>query len=39
MRSPSSKLMLQAFVAEVFDGAADEERLVDAALAKLGAVL
>ena len=35
----AKKLMLQAFVAEVFDGAADEERLVDAALAKLGAVL
>ena len=35
----AKKLLLQAFVAEVFDGAADEERLVAAALNKLGAML
>jgi Fe-S cluster assembly protein SufD len=35
----AKKLMLQAFVAEVFDGAADEETLVAAALDRLGAVL
>ena len=35
----AKRLMLHAFVAEVFDGAAEEERLVEAALAKLGAVL
>ena len=32
----AKKLMLQAFVAGVFDGAADEERLKGMALAKLG---
>jgi Fe-S cluster assembly protein SufD len=32
----AKKLMLQAFVAGVFDGAADEELLTQAALAKLG---
>lgn len=32
----AKKLMLQAFVAGVFDGAADEQMLIDAALAKLG---
>lgn len=32
----AKKLLLQAFVAGVFDGAADEERLTAAALAKLG---
>ena len=32
----AKKLMLQAFVAGVFDGAADEERLTELALAKLG---
>lgn len=35
----AKRLMLHAFVAEVFDGAAEEVRLVEAALAKLGAVL
>lgn len=35
----AKKLLLQAFVAEVFDGATDEERLVAAALNKLGAML
>ena len=34
--SEAKKLMLQAFVAGVFEGAADEERLTDAALKKLG---
>lgn len=32
----AKKLMLQAFVAEAFAGAADEERLLEAALAALG---
>ncbi len=32
----AKKLMLQAFVAEAFTGAADEERLLEAALAALG---
>jgi Fe-S cluster assembly protein SufD len=32
----AKKLMLQAFVAGVFEGAADEDMLIDAALAKLG---
>ncbi|MFN3621019.1 SufD family Fe-S cluster assembly protein [Sphingorhabdus sp.] len=32
----AKKLMLQAFVAGVFEGAADEERLIEAALKKLG---
>jgi Fe-S cluster assembly protein SufD len=32
----AKKLMLQAFVAGVFEGAADEETLTEAALAKLG---
>ena len=32
----AKKLMLQAFVAGVFEGAADEEALTEAALAKLG---
>jgi Fe-S cluster assembly protein SufD len=32
----AKKLMLQAFVAGVFEGAADEERLTEAALKKLG---
>ena len=32
----AKRLLLQAFVAGVFDGAADEERLTAAALAKLG---
>jgi Fe-S cluster assembly protein SufD len=32
----AKKLMLQAFVAGVFEGAADEEALIDTALAKLG---
>jgi Fe-S cluster assembly protein SufD len=32
----AKKLMLQAFVAGVFEGAADEEMLIDAALSKLG---
>jgi hypothetical protein len=31
--------MLQAFVAEAFSGAADEERLLAAALARLGTML
>ena len=35
----AKKLMLQAFIAEVFDGAADEEMLIAAALDRLGAVL
>ncbi|QJQ31470.1 SufD family Fe-S cluster assembly protein [Sphingomonas lacunae] len=35
----AKRLMLHAFVAEVFDGASEEERLVEAALARLGAVL
>lgn len=35
----AKKLMLQAFVAEVFDGAEAEEALVEAALETLGAVL
>jgi Fe-S cluster assembly protein SufD len=32
----AKKLMLQAFVAGVFEGAADEEMLIEAALKKLG---
>jgi Fe-S cluster assembly protein SufD len=32
----AKKLMLQAFVAEAFAGAPDEERLLEAALAALG---
>ena len=32
----AKKLLLQAFVAGVFDGAEDEARLTDLALAKLG---
>jgi Fe-S cluster assembly protein SufD len=32
----AKKLMLQAFVAGVFEGAVDEEMLTEAALAKLG---
>ena len=32
----AKKLMLQAFVAGVFEGAADEAMLTEAALAKLG---
>jgi Fe-S cluster assembly protein SufD len=35
----AKRLMLQAFVAEAFSGAADEERLLAAALARLGTML
>jgi Fe-S cluster assembly protein SufD len=35
----AKRLMLQAFVAEAFSGAADEERLLAAALARLGHML
>jgi Fe-S cluster assembly protein SufD len=36
---PAKRLMLQAFIAEAFVGAADEERLSAMALAKLEAML
>lgn len=35
-QAAAKRIMLQAFVAGVFDGAADEEKLAEAALAKLG---